>query len=235
MGKFNEFHHAYITGYFYDELKKAYGDRGVNAFLRGAKIYGEQRGNRMAMRAIRDGNSLTYDSYFQYCEWKNTPEFAEIERSTENGVLLSENFKCPWHTAFREMGLGECGKVYCSIIDRTLVRGFNPELGFDLDGTLHDSPSCRLKFHVGTDRKAPKKSAYPAVQDLEYHCAHAFWTYSRTVKSIFGAEADEIIKRVKDRFAEKFSGDMVETLEKYETCDFTYLPASLEFEKYLDK
>lgn len=233
MSKFNEFHHAYITGYFYDELKKKYGDKGVAVFCRGAKIYGEQRGNRMAMRSIRDGNDISYDAYFQYGEWRNTPEFAEIERTTENGVMLSENFKCPWHTAFCEMGMKECGIVYCNIIDRTLVRGFNPELKFDLECTLHESKTCRLKFHVGENRKQVQKGEFPTVLDLEYHCAHAFWTYSRLVTSMFGTEGDEIVEKVKQRFAEKFSPDMIDTLNNYEDCDFSFLPVKEKHKPYI--
>ena len=233
MAILNELHHAYLVGCFYDELKRAYGDMGVLAFQRGAKIYGEQRGNRMAMRAIRDGNDLSYDSYFQYGEWRNTPELCRIERSTTDGVMLSENFVCPWHTQFRAMGMLDCGLAYCSVIDRSLIRGFNPELEFDLESVLHDSPSCRLLFHVGTERKQPKPKEHPTVLSLEYHCAHVYWTYARTITSMFGDEGAAIAARVRERFAAEYGQEALDIVLWYEGCDFTCLPEA-PYDKYLD-
>lgn len=224
MGKFNEYHHAYLCGYYYDELKKAYGEQGRLAFIKATQFYGEQRGGRMALRTIRDGKDLSYSSYFHYVEWKGTPGFAKIERSVTDGVMLSENFVCPWHTALKEMELTECGAVYCRHIDASLVRGFNPELKFEAETVLHTSSSCKLKFHIGKPIEAFEKGDAPIVYDMEYHCAHLFWTFAEVIKNIFEAEGNAVIHNVKRRFAEKYSQDMIEALEKYRDCNFTYLP-----------
>lgn len=225
MSKFNEYHHGYLCGYFYDELKKKYGSQGVLAFVKATQFYGEQRGGRMALRAIRDGNDLSYSSYFHYVEWRATPGFAKIERSVNDGVMLSENFVCPWHTALKEMGLLECGAVYCKHIDASLVRGFNPELKFEAETVLHTSDSCRLKFHIGEPVKTLEKGNDPIVYDMEYHCAHFLWTFTNVIKNIFGGSGQEVVSNVKRRFSEKYSYEMVEILETYKDCDFTYLPS----------
>lgn len=232
MTSFNEYHHGSLCGLFYDEMKKAHGQRGVSAFIKATHFYGEQRGGRMALRAVRDGRDLSYSSYFHYVEWRATPGFATIERSTENGVMLSENFVCPWHTVLKEMGMLECGAIYCSHIDASLVRGFNPELKFEAETILHTSASCRLKFHIGDGVTRYEPTGLPVVMDMEYHCAHFLWTYTRVILSVFGQEGTSVVAMVKQRFAEKYSPEMVAALERYEGCDFSYLPAP-EYEKAL--
>ena len=72
---FNESHHGCLVGFFYDELKKAFSKRSIAAFKKAAQIYGEQRGGRMALRALRDGQDLSYNSYFHYREWPLTQDF----------------------------------------------------------------------------------------------------------------------------------------------------------------
>ncbi|MEZ3436291.1 MAG: L-2-amino-thiazoline-4-carboxylic acid hydrolase [Lachnospiraceae bacterium] len=224
MEKFNEYHHAYICGYLYDELKKAFGEQGKLAFIKATQFYGEQRGGRMALRAIRDGRDLSYDSYFHYVEWRATPGLAEIERTVTDGVMLSENFVCPWHTALKEMGLSECGAVYCRHIDASLVRGFNPELKFEAETILHTSNSCKLKFYIGKPIEAFEKGDAPIVYDMEYHCAHLLWTFAEVIENIFGKDGNIVVINVKERFAEKYSKEMIDALEMYRDCNFTYLP-----------
>ena len=57
---FNEKVHAFIAAKFYVYLTEAFGERGERAFIHGTQYYAEQRGRRMAQRAIRDGKELTY-------------------------------------------------------------------------------------------------------------------------------------------------------------------------------
>ena len=52
---FNEKVHAYIAAKYHCHLLSAFGDRGRMAFIHGTQYYAEQRGRRMAQRAIRDG------------------------------------------------------------------------------------------------------------------------------------------------------------------------------------
>ena len=69
---FNEQVQAFITVWFYRELKERFGARGVQAFVQGTQSYGEQRGRRMAQRAIRAGEELTLETYLRRGEWVNT-------------------------------------------------------------------------------------------------------------------------------------------------------------------
>lgn len=54
----NEHHHAWIVSDYYRLLLEQFGAAGKRAFVQAAQTYGEQRGKRMAMRAIADGRPL---------------------------------------------------------------------------------------------------------------------------------------------------------------------------------
>ena len=71
---FTEMSHAFIAAKYYVYLNERFGERGKAAFLHATRYYGEQRGRRMAQRAIRDGKPLTYETYCEYGEWVNTDE-----------------------------------------------------------------------------------------------------------------------------------------------------------------
>ena len=105
---FTERVHAFIAARFHTRLIETFGERGRKAFVHGTQYYAEQRGRRMAQRAIRDGMELDYPTYLQYGEWVNTPEI--IEEGIANRrepVAISPDYTlhihcCPWHTQFKE-------------------------------------------------------------------------------------------------------------------------------------
>ena len=101
---FNEKVHAFIAARFYVRLTEAFGERGRKAFVHGTQYYAEQRGRRMAQRAIRDGYELNYETYLQYGEWVNTEEI--INEGCANRSEIKEYspdytihiHQCPWYT-----------------------------------------------------------------------------------------------------------------------------------------
>ena len=126
---FNEKTQAFVVGSYYKHLTEKNGDMGKTVFVKGTQKYSEQRGARMALRALRDGYPLDYSSYFAYGEWTPTIK-AESKLVGENGEKRTNIFKCAWADTFKEMGLTDCGVTYCYQIDEGIVRGFNPALKF---------------------------------------------------------------------------------------------------------
>ena len=61
--QFNEKVHAYLIGLFYKNLKETHGEAGVTAFVKATQKMAEQRGARMALRALRDGHALNFKTY----------------------------------------------------------------------------------------------------------------------------------------------------------------------------
>ena len=50
--------------------------------------------------------------------------------------------QCPWAAQFKEMGLTKCGTTYCTYVDNSVCRGFNPDLVFDVPQSMHEHGSC---------------------------------------------------------------------------------------------
>ena len=155
---FNEKVHAYIAAKYYVHLTETFGERGKKAFIHGTQYYAEQRGRRMAQRAIRDGKELTYETYCQYGEWVNTQEIIDEGCNNHSTVqtfapdFLTHIDRCPWHTQFKEMGLVEAGHTYCAHLDNSICRGFNPYIIYEVDQTLHKSPFCIHRIRCGCVR-----------------------------------------------------------------------------------
>lgn len=227
MVNFNEKVHAYIAAKYYTYLTERFGERGKKAFVHATQYYAEQRGRRMAQRAIRDGRELDFGTYQEYGEWVNTAYTIENECSNQSTVeswapdLEMKITRCPWHTQFKEMGLAEAGHTYCAHLDNSICRGFNPYITYDVLQTLHKSPFCihiirNVNFKEGETH--PKKPEY--LKDFEYHCAHSYWAYAEVTKAIFLAEGEAVAAKVLADLAKDYSQEMADTLMKYKDTNF---------------
>lgn len=216
--KFNEKTHAALIGLFYKHLKAAYGCAGVGCFVKCSQKMAEQRGARMALRALRDGHQLNFKSYIAYGEWTSTFP----RRSEEVGVYPDKetrSFLCAWRDTFEEMGLVEYGKVYCKEIDQGIVRGFNPDLTFELKSYLHDSPCCDMVFKdaaLGEDVPQNAQAKMP----WEYHCGHVYKTYRENVLAIYPEEGQKVVDKVDEDFIQAFGEEAMNTVRSYLSTDF---------------
>lgn len=221
---FNERVHAYIAAKYYVHLTEEFGERGKLAFIHATQYYAGQRGRRMAQRAIRDGQSLTQASYNYYGEWVNTEEIKaqgianSSERTTEG---YSKITCCPWHVQFQEMGCQEAGAVYCRYLDAAISRGFNPELGYVVDQTLHTADCCIHRLTTGPISEGSERGKNPAgLKSFEYHCAHSFWAYHEVVEAIFQSEGEKVNRLVLEDFARDYGREMADVLWSYREVNF---------------
>lgn len=221
---FNERVHAYIAAKYYVHLTEEFGERGKLAFIHATQYYAGQRGRRMAQRAIRDGQSLTQASYNYYGEWVNTEEIKaqgianRSERTTEG---YSKITCCPWHVQFQEMGCQEAGAVYCRYLDAAISRGFNPELGYVVDQTLHTADCCIHRLTTGPISEGSERGKNPAgLKNFEYHCAHSFWAYHEVVEAIFQSEGEKVNRLVLEDFARDYGREMADVLWSYREVNF---------------
>ena len=106
MKELTERHHAYIAATFYRLLLEQFGKSGEQAFVMATQRYGEQRGSRMAQRAIRDGRVLDFLTYKEYGEWVNTSSIVKEmggNQSEDISYAPYYQFKvtvCPWARQF---------------------------------------------------------------------------------------------------------------------------------------
>lgn len=225
---FNEKVHAYIAAKYYQYLLECFGERGKMAFIHATQYYAEQRGRRMAQRAIRDGAPLTPSNYYRYGEWVNTEDVkaegcanAMAYQAYQPEAVLHIT-KCPWHTQFQEMGMNTtAGAEYCRHLDNSIVRGFNPYLTYEVDQTLQTAPYCihRMK-NVDFDAATNLAKNPENLRSFEYHCAHSYWAYAEVTKAIFREEGQHICDNVLRDFEADYGTPMAEIMKGYSNVNF---------------
>jgi len=224
---FNEKVHAYIAAKYYVYLTEAFGENGKAAFLHATRYYAEQRGRRMAQRAIRDGQPLTYETYCRYSEWVNTEDVkASGEANKSQVISVAPDFEthisvCPWHAQFKAMGLSEAGVAYCSDLDASICRGFNPEIDFTTVQTLHDHPYCiQVIRNSGLSGEGRPQKRPEGLLGFDYHCAHSYYSYREALTGIYGETGKKIGDRVFADFEADYGSEMADALAAFSGTDF---------------
>ncbi|HOO12563.1 MAG TPA: L-2-amino-thiazoline-4-carboxylic acid hydrolase [Bacillota bacterium] len=226
---FNEKHHAFISACFYKELMERCPGNGEATFVLATRRYGEQRGSRMAQRAIRDGRELDFAAYCAYGEWSYTEEHFLKGRHME---VVSKSpdyhyyvYECPWHDQYAEMNLIDGACIYCAHIDLSIARGFNPDLTFEVRSTLHKDGRCDFVLKDAyLEEKGYTVDKSKTQMPFEYHCGHIFKTFSDIVKSIHGEKGREICEKVAEEFGRAYGKDMAKVIISYEDVDFNVIP-----------
>lgn len=224
---FNEKVQAYIAARYYVHLTGVFEKRGKAAFILAEQYYAEQRGRRMAQRAIRDGKELDYSTYEEYIEWVGTEDMEKEGCASKSEILaVSPDFElkitsCPWYEQFKEMGLSEAGIVYCSELDKAICRGFNPYLQYEVCCTLHTSDCC---LHVVREANLAENEVHELrkeyVRNFEYHCAHIYWSFREIIEAVFGEEGERLAEAVLNDIQETYGKTMMENLLKYRKVNF---------------
>lgn len=189
--RLNEHHHAIILDTCFKTLRELRGERGIELFRLCARAYGERRGRRMAMRALRDGNPLDMTSYFAYGELLSTEGSYIGTYDAYEGFVIERQTQCPWCTAFRTMDGHDCAVCYCREIDGAIVRGFNPDLGYELIQNMHTAGSCEFIFKSPEIRRdfmetySDRLDGRPAPKiEMTYHCADVYHTFKRITSAV---------------------------------------------------
>jgi hypothetical protein len=230
--QWNEYQHAWIVSEFYIQLTGRYGENGKQAFIQASQTYGEQRGKRMALRALRDKKELDFNAYFAYGEYAATPEFFDVNMWCEKGVVNEKVTRCPWADVFAKRNVKDCGVVYCKEIDKAIVRGFNPELDMKTASTQHMESCCRFYFYHEnvTEDTLEEKEAENAKMPLSYHCVHVWHVFDTVVQGIYGAEGKEISDKVLKSLENEFGKEASEYIRKKEGTPFDTIISSGEWE-----
>jgi hypothetical protein len=183
--------------------------------------YGEQRGRRMALRALADGQALTMDSYRAYGEWQAGEGETGQEVVEPMPDLVSRVHRCPWHRAWEVHDLMPYGRLYCLEIDEALVRGFNPDLRLDVNAIqTRGDPYCEFVYH-GVQGSGPRKGT---VMPWEYHAGHLFKTVGEVAVEALGESGQEAVDGALAEFAAYYGQEAAQVLVGYADADFDRLP-----------
>lgn len=226
----NERHHAFLAAEYYRVLLERFGARGRAAFVLATQRYGEQRGSRMAQRAIRDGRELDFAAYKEYGEWVNTQAIIEEMGGNQSEELsFAPDYTirvtvCPWARQFADMDMRECGALYCQHIDRSIARGFNPELTYEVPQNMNDKPYCiqvlrGAKFAPG---KVPV-SRPENRKDFAYHCAHIYYTFRNVAAAVFGSAGEDVAAEVLRCFTAAYGEPLAAVIAAYDGECFDWI------------
>ena len=206
----NEKTHAWIIAQFYQALTNFDASRGKDVFIRAARRYGEERGYRMALRALRDGQPLNIATYMAYSEWR--PTDASFYASTVASFTPdyeNHNARCPWVETFVEVSGWDCAATYCAQVDASIVRGFNPDVQFELIHPLSPAHECRMVFREAYLPSADKPLPHSddTVRPWSYHCGHLWHAFADTLAQVYADAGDALSTRVFTLFTEAFGAD----------------------------
>ena len=104
------------------------------------------------------------------------------------------------------MGLEDAGLAYCSVLDASICRGFNPELTYLVPQTLHDHDYC-IQIVKDAEMKPDVKT-------------HSYWAYAEVCEAVFGEEGKAVCEKVLDSFAEEYGQEMADILAGYRGTNF---------------
>lgn len=225
--EFHEKMHAFLVARYYFYLAATFGLQGERIFIHATQYYGEQRGRRMAQRALRDGQVLTYENYCRYGEWVTTESVRSMGQENCGYVemfspdLVRVYTKCPWNQQFFEMGAEQAGRVYCRYLDAAICRGFNPEIPFTVECSLNDGVPCVHRIgNAGIAKEDQLKNDGKHLRTFDYHCAHLFWSFREVCVAVLGKHGLEIADQVLSDFSDAYGTAMAERILQYSGVNF---------------
>lgn len=226
-------HHAMLFAFLAKQAIDAFGEAGKAAVTAGVVRYGEQRGHRMALRTLADGNELNVENYLVYGEWEAFPGQMDLRFPAYDPEVRMQNYRCPWHTEWSKRGLLEYGRYYCKDVDAALARGYNGmSLNLIANRTLGDEccdfvfegcsvPKERMKAFADKRAKIGSKAKMP----WEYHVGHIYRTMREAIVGAFGEAGEQAVDRALKEYCAEYGEAARDLVLSYANVDYDVMPA----------
>ena len=226
--------HATLYALLHRQARTLCGEAGTQATAAGTKLYGQERGNRMAKRALRDGAELNMENYLKYGEWSDPKGESKNELIALSPTYTTHAVRCGWCEAWKKHDLLEYGKLYCESVDISLVHGFNPDNDLVIASTLsHGDPCCHFEW-VGLGFDSPealktfgaqKAALEPKVlKDFLYHTGHLLSAMTRAYETALGVvKAQTIVQGALEEFQALFGEEKCQALRQEATLNFSLI------------
>ena len=143
--------HALLYGLMGKHAEELCGEKGIRALEDATVLYGRERGLRMAMRAEKNRDELSMRNYLIYGEWTDDRGLCSSRVASLAPRYRTESLRCEWCNTWDRYGLMKYGRIYCTYIDKNLVKGFNPQNELLIDGSLSKGDPCCGFEWVGAD------------------------------------------------------------------------------------
>lgn len=224
--------HAVLYGLLAKYADELYGEAGMEAAAHATRHYAAQRGARMAKRAAADGRDLSLSTYRLYTEWEDVERRMKVET-----LQLSPNYRmngtyCVWNETWKQYHLEKYGEIYCTYVDKTMVRSFNPQNQLiihsaqSLGGAGCDFEWLGLSYRdeeafreAGRQKRELRERT---VKDFLYHCGHVVFAMGEGYAGKLGQEAsDRIICLSMEEYGKLFGREKAEAVIRESERDFT--------------
>lgn len=225
-------HHAMLFAFLAKEAIDALGERGEKAVVAGVNHYGEQRGHRMAMRALADGFIPDVENYLLYGEWEAFPGQMDLRFPAYLPEVKMQNYRCPWHTEWNKRGLERYGIYYCRDVDAALARGYNGmTLKLNANRMLGDEccdftfegcaiPAERMQAFQEKREKLGKKAKMP----WEYHVGHLYRTMKDAIIDACGEDGKEAVIRALGCYRAEYGEAALALVLQFAEINYDVLP-----------
>ena len=223
--------HAVLFACLAERAIGTFGVRGRMAVVEGLSVYCRERGLRMAMRCLADGEPLSGKNYVLYGEWADARGLSKSEVVATSPNYRTNMTRCGWCEAWKKHGLLGYGAIYCDWADENLVFGFNPELRLKMGNVMSrgDGPcefdwvSCAFESEEEVAAMASRRAELvPRVtKDFLYHTAHLLATFRRAFLLTFGPVAGrELTDGSLARYGELLGSGKIAALEEESRKNF---------------
>lgn len=213
--------HAVMLGLLAKYAIAYAGDEGRDAFVAGVKRLGEERGTRMAARAILRGDRLDFINSQAYGEWRAAPGEMEFATFSTPATAVSLSPKCAWNDYWRKHGLLEYGKYFCTCIDASVIRGFNSSFDCEVISNLTwGADSCKFDWKVKLtpeeEAQIERKKAElgkSCVREFNYHIGHVVHSVGGEIIYLLGADGKDAVDAAVFEFTCIFGREYVAAFE----------------------
>ncbi len=179
---FTPAHHAALFAALCRALHAAFPREAPEACADAVRLYGEQRGRRMAMRTRLDGRTPDVENYLLYGEWSAQPGTSESAVTQLWPEVVMQCTRCPWHDLWGAEGCLPYGQIYCRDIDAALARAYGGMTLRTETCLTRGDDRCTFVFSgcgVPPERQAAMQAHAQALGDRArmpwgYHCAHLY-------------------------------------------------------------
>ena len=230
--RFTETHHALLFGWLSRALIEEVGEqKGKVVVSKALRKYGEERGRRMALRAKSSGHVLDVANFFVYAEYRPISGVMKAKVTERSHNFTLEVSRCPWCDAWTENGLLPYGRLYCLDIDEAVLRGFNPNLKIDIEGTLSNgAEKCKLVYREANltllsylliGLKRAMRPGKKVVMPWEYHVGHLFKTFETSIIEDLGELGRKASASALREFSKRWGESATRQVLAFRTIDFT--------------
>ena len=223
-------HHATLFALLSKHAITLAGEAGKESILRGMTKYGNERGARMAARALANGDELTTMTNQAYGEWK--PDYqGQMDFGTIHTEPTLQTYiaKCAWCDAWKKHDLLDYGKYYCVNVDNAVYQGFRSDFLCTPTTTSLSWGGERCEFDWGHPLTAEevtmlaekkKELGTSCMRDFNFHTAHLLHTISNVLKEDLGETGELAVQKGIEEFIEKFGQEYYDVLGEINHDEF---------------